>query len=74
MTGPAAVLVLTLGQFPVRIPEKYTFQFKVFENNLSRQVEFDVTIDRRIWFWDTFSFKKDKHKALAKNISNNLRQ
>ena len=72
LTGPAAVMIISLGQLPVRIPENYTFQYYTMENGKTTQVEYELSIDRRLWFWDTFSFKKDVKKALAKNIKNHI--
>lgn len=71
MTGPATVMIGTLGQVPVRLPEGYSFALEETENGESRCIEYQLQIDKRIWFWDTFSWRKSKKKALARAIQQN---
>ena len=67
-TGPVAFLICTLGQVPVRSPEGYTFEFEEVENNVITCMQFKLVVDRRIWFWDTFSWKKSLNGALAQSL------
>ena len=55
MTGPATVMLGTLGQVPVRLPEGYSFAIEEIRNGESRCIEYHLQIDKRIWFWDIFS-------------------
>ena len=65
MTGPVTVLLFTLGQFPVRVPESYVFLFEEIENNKINSFKYELNIDKRIWFWDIFSWKKSRTRELA---------
>ena len=66
MTGPAAVLIGTLGQVPVKLPEEYSFAVDEIRNGESRCVEYHLVIDKRLWFWDTFSWRKSKNNELSR--------
>ena len=71
MTGPATMVIGTLGQVPVRIPEGYSFALEEIQNGESRCMEYHLQIDKRIWFWDTFSWRKSKNRELAKVLQSN---
>lgn len=68
LTGPVAVMIGTLGQVPVRLPEGYSFALEEIDNGESRCIEYHLQIDKRIWFWDTFSWRKSKNKELARAL------
>lgn len=71
MTGPATMMIGTLGQVPVRIPEGYSFALEEIQNGESRCMEYHLQIDKRIWFWDTFSWRKSKNRELTKALQSN---
>ena len=64
------VIVMTFGQVPLRLQEKYTFHYYMVGDGIAVKKDYELTIDRRVWFWDIFSFKKDRRNALAKNLYN----
>lgn len=71
MTGTFPIMVLSLGQIPVRTPYRYKFQFEVISPGSTTLFTDTLTIDKRIWFWDLFSFRKNLGRQLGKALHNN---
>jgi hypothetical protein len=55
---PITGALLTLGQVPVYLPDRYQFQFDEIRKGEKIQKQFELTIATRYWFWDMFVFKK----------------
>lgn len=70
MTATFPAMVLTLGQLPIRFEEKYAFHYNLMSDSITTEKEYELGIDKRVWFWDVFTFNKSKRNALAKNLYN----
>ena len=67
--------LITLGQVPVLLPDRYQYRFTEISGTDTTQKQFELKISTRYWFWDLFAFnKKFKQKAgqtlLAEYYSN----
>lgn len=67
--------LITLGQVPVLIPDRYYYKFDEINDTAIIQKNFELQIATQYWFWDMFAFRKDfNQKAgqtlLAKYYSN----
>lgn len=67
-TGESAVLMLTLGQFPVHIYDSFNYSFIRMDDNKETLIKYQLKIDKRVWFWDLFSFRKSFKSALSKQL------
>lgn len=67
-TGESAVLMITLGQFPVHIYDTYNYSFIKNNNKEEMLVQYQLKIDKRVWFWDLLSFRKSFNSALSKQL------
>jgi hypothetical protein len=57
---PITLSVITLGQLPVYLPDRYKFQFdEIGADQQTSKKSYDFSIATRYWFWDLFSFHKD---------------
>lgn len=70
MTATLPAMVLTLGQMPIRFKKMYAFHYNLMSDSVTMKKEYELGIDKRIWFWDMFTFKKSRRNALAKNLYN----
>jgi hypothetical protein len=68
MTGPATVMLFSLGQLPVRIPEEYRLEFEEIRTDTTRCVAYQLQVYQRLWFWDLLSLRKSLPAALASEI------
>lgn len=67
--------LITLGQVPVLLPDRYQYTFTEISGTDTTQKQFELKIATRYWFWDMFAVnKKFKQKAgqtlLAEYYSN----
>jgi hypothetical protein len=69
VTGQVMVMCLFLGQYPVTFPESYTFTYELIANKELKVVEYDVALNKRIWFWDLLSVKKSRNKVIARQLT-----
>ncbi|WP_272149850.1 hypothetical protein [Tenacibaculum aiptasiae] len=65
---PLTVSMLTIGQLPVYLPDRYYYQFDEIENGKVTKRKFDLKITQRIWFWDLFAFNKKFEKKAGKAV------
>ncbi len=65
---PMLPTMLTLGQMPVVVPEKYYFRFDETVNDSTVKRNFSLNISRRVWFWDLFTFSKRFNKKAGKAV------
>ncbi|MFT3846977.1 MAG: hypothetical protein QM725_18110 [Lacibacter sp.] len=56
---PAIGSLITLGQIPVYLPDKYFFTIDEIRKGEITKTKFELRIATRIWFWDMFNFKKN---------------
>ena len=68
VTGPAVFIIFTVGQVPCRMPEGYSFALEEIQNGESRCIEYQLEIDKRIWFWDILSWRKSKKREIARAL------
>ena len=67
---PLPIMVATLGQIPIRFEKRYTFHYYLINDGIPTEKQYELSIDKRIWFWDLFTFKKSRRNALAENLHN----
>ncbi|HTN07141.1 hypothetical protein [Agriterribacter sp.] len=66
-TEALPVMVLTLGQLPMRFEEKYGFHYHLMNDSITMKKEYELGIDKRVWFWDMFTFNKSRRNASFRN-------
>jgi len=69
-TEALPAMVLTLGQLPIRFEESYAFHYNLMNDSITVKKRYELGIDKRVWFWDMFTFNKSRRNALAKNLHN----
>ncbi len=61
---PITGSLITLGQVPVLLPDRYQYRFDIISNEVSTPYSTEMQIATHVWFWDMFVFdKKFKKKA-----------
>ncbi|WP_131494651.1 hypothetical protein [Flavobacterium aquatile] len=65
---PLMVSMLTIGQLPVILPDRYSYHFDEIENGKITERKMELRIAQRIWFWDMFSFSKRFEKKAGKAV------
>lgn len=55
---PILGTLVTLGQLPVLLPDRYYYKFDEIQKSDSIQKQFELDIATRFWFWDMFAFNK----------------
>ena len=65
---PVAVSLLTLGQIPVILPDRYLYRFDEMEKGNVTTRSFELTIAQRIWFWDILSWNKKFEEKTGKAV------
>lgn len=61
---PLTLSMLSLGQVPVMLPDRYLFRFDEIDKGVVTERKFELQIAQRVWFWDVFAFnKKFEEKA-----------
>lgn len=67
-TGQMTVMVVTFGQYPVEFPRTFRFSLEEIKNSNSSLIDFDVNIEKRVWFWDLFSTRKSLNQAIGREL------
>jgi hypothetical protein len=67
-TEALPAMVLTLGQLPMRFEQKYAFYYYLMSDSITVKKEYKLSIDKRVWFWDMFTFNRSRRNALAKSL------
>ena len=65
---PITISMLTVGQLPVILPDRYLFQFDETENGKTIKRKFELKIAQRVWFWDMFAFNKRFEEKAGKAV------
>ncbi|MCA1764313.1 MAG: hypothetical protein LC664_15170 [Flavobacteriales bacterium] len=60
--------MLTVGQLPVILPDRYLYKFEEIENGIVTEHKLELKIAQRIWFWDMFAFNKKFEKKAGKAV------
>jgi hypothetical protein len=55
---PMIASLITLGQMPVLLPDRYQLTFTEIQKADSTQRRFELLIATRFWFWDMFAINK----------------
>ncbi|HEY9177259.1 MAG TPA: hypothetical protein VIN07_06190 [Flavipsychrobacter sp.] len=50
--------MITLGQLPVFLPDRYFYRFDEIGHNGKTHRKIELKIAQRVWFWDVFVFNK----------------
>lgn len=65
---PLTISMLTFGQFPVILPDRYLYKFEEIENGNITNRKLELKIAQRVWFWDMFAFNKKFEKKAGKAL------
>ncbi len=65
---PLTASMLTLGQLPVYLPDRYRYSFDEIQENTTITKQFELTIAKRVWFWDMLTFDKNFEKKSGKAL------
>ena len=55
---PLTLSMITVGQLPVYLPDRYYFKFDEINNDDIIEKNIELKIAQRFWFWDMFVFNK----------------
>lgn len=65
---PLTISMLTVGQLPVILPDRYLYKFDEIENGKITERKLELKIAQRVWFWDMFAFNKKFEKKAGKAV------
>ncbi len=65
---PITVSMLTFGQLPVTLPDRYFYRFDEIENGKVTERKLELKIAQRVWFWDMFVFNKKFEEKAGKAV------
>lgn len=65
---PLTISMLTVGQLPVFLPDRYFYQFDEIENGKLTEHKLELKITQRVWFWDMFAFNKKFEEKAGKAV------
>jgi hypothetical protein len=65
---PIVVSMMTIGQLPVYLPDRYFYRFDEIENGKTLERKLELKITKRIWFWDMFAFNKKFEEKAGKAV------
>lgn len=65
---PMIISLLTIGQFPVLLPDRYLYKFDEIQNGKITERKIELKIAKRIWFWDMFAFNKNFEQKAGKAV------
>jgi hypothetical protein len=68
---PLTASMLTLGQLPVYLTDRYFFEFDEINNGRLLNKKYELRVAKRVWFWDMFVFKKNFNKKAAQTLLGN---
>jgi len=60
--------LITFGQVPVILPDRYQYQFDEFSKCDTIHKQQELQIATRYWFWDMFVFNKNFDKKAAQTL------
>jgi hypothetical protein len=55
---PLTGSLVTLGQVPIYLPDRYQYSFEEISKDINTSHSFEIQIATRVWFWDIFVFNK----------------
>lgn len=61
--------LITLGQVPVLLPDRYEYFFDEINNNITTTRTIEMQIAQRCWFWDMFVFNKKFNQKAGQVLS-----
>ena len=50
--------LITLGQVPIFVPDRYQYSFEEIAKNMDMPRSFEMDIATHVWFWDMFVINK----------------
>jgi hypothetical protein len=59
---------ITLGQWPVYLPDRYQFKYDEIQGSVVQHKQFDLRVATRYWFWDLFTFEKNFGKKAGQSL------
>ena len=65
---PITVSMMTIGQLPVYLPDRYLYRFDEIENGKVTERKLELKITQRVWFWDLFAFNKQFEEKAGKAV------
>jgi len=65
---PALGSLITLGQVPVLLPDKYQYRFDEISNTVIVHKQQELEVATRYWFWDMFVFNKNFNKKAGQTL------
>jgi len=65
---PITISMLTIGQLPVILPDRYLYKFDELDNGKITERKLDLKIAQRVWFWDMFAFNKKFEEKAGKAV------
>ena len=65
---PILASAVTLGQWPVTLPDQYQFEFDEIHRGVIVHKRFDLKVATRYWFWDMFTFDKNFKKKAGQTL------
>ena len=68
---PLTASLLSLGQVPVLLPDRYSFRFDEIKGGKMYHRDIELTVAQRVWFWDMFVFRKDFEEKAGKVLYGN---
>ncbi|MFZ4799437.1 MAG: hypothetical protein ACOYMA_18195 [Bacteroidia bacterium] len=67
-TPQATVLIFSLGQFPVYFEENFSYKLDEIRNDKIKQIELKLMVEKRVWFWDILSWRKNINRELSLSL------
>lgn len=65
---PLTFSMITLGQIPIILPDRYIFRFDEIDNKVVTERVLELKIAQRVWFWDMFIFNKNFEQNAVKAL------
>ncbi|WP_411893698.1 hypothetical protein [Winogradskyella sp. A2] len=65
---PLTISILTIGQLPVTLPDRYLYRFDEIKNDTVTERKLELKLAQRVWFWDIFSFNKKFEEKAGKAV------
>jgi hypothetical protein len=65
----AFITLLTVGQVPVKYPDRYLFTFTEILDNVETEKSFELNVATSVWFWNVFSSHKNFQKETGLALS-----
>jgi hypothetical protein len=65
---PVTASLITLGQLPVLLPDKYQYTFEEIRRTDTIQKQYELKIATRFWFWDMFALKKNFNQKAGQTL------